>query len=66
MPTASMRTSASPGPGPSRSISRTTSGAPGASNSAARTRIAVGLPVVVRASPRFPRTGAISHSHVSA
>ncbi len=65
MPTASMRTSASPGPGPSRSIVRTTSGAPGASKSAARTRI-----VCARrgrqSAAAISADGAISHSHVSA
>ena len=65
MPTASMRTSASPGPGPSRSIVRTTSGAPGASKSAARTRIAVS-PARRQSFAAISADGAISHSHVSA
>ena len=66
MPTASMRTSASPGPGPSSSISRTTSGAPGASNSAARTRIAVRPARRRQSFAAMSAEGAISHSHVSA
>ncbi len=65
MPTASMRTSASAGPGPSRSISRTTSGTPGASKSAARTRIVVSVGRRQSAAA-ISADGAISHSHVSA